>query len=129
MQVLLTLFILPIPNKFEKKFMKLFKKYFGILIHKTENKYCGNKKVLISSNLANQGKVSCMPTIQGTFNLLHLGLIIMIKYGPNFKRKMNTWCLKMICFPSETLIRKRKFLRPFLAPIQIASDFEKPSKN
>ena len=44
MQVLLTLFILPIPNKFEKKIMKLFKKYFGILIHKTENKYCGNKK-------------------------------------------------------------------------------------
>ena len=31
----------------------------------------------------------------------------------------------MICFPSETLIRKRKILRPFLAPIQIASDFEK----
>ena len=49
----------------------------------------------------------------------------MIKHGPKFKRKMNTWCLKMICFPSETLIRKRKILRPFLAPIQIASDFEK----
>ena len=31
----------------------------------------------------------------------------------------------MICFPSETLIWKRKILRPFLAPIQIASDFEK----
>ena len=31
----------------------------------------------------------------------------------------------MSCFPSETLMRKRTILRPFLAPIQKASDFEK----